>query len=175
MGWQSPPFRSAAATAAMEMEASPQSTAQFQPSASAWLSSAFDGTLTWAAALGCNYLGDLSSLTHWMASFREAGPQPALCAPESGTAIHLRSNYQAPLPFSGADKEADSHDTVWYVLWVLQESLAEGVPWQSLGWRMGQARPFGEGDNRIRFVKGKWPLSKHSLPLLSGQLLCLGL
>lgn len=63
-----------------------------------------------------------------MASIREAGAPPALCVLESGTAIHLRSNDQVSFPFSGTDKQADSHDTVWYILLVLWESLADGVP-----------------------------------------------
>lgn len=34
------------------------------------------------------------------------------CAPESGTDIHSRSSYQVPLPLSGADKPADSYESV---------------------------------------------------------------
>lgn len=61
--------------------------------------------------------GDLSSLTPWRASFREAGAR--LCV------LHLVQPFtqgavkQVPLPFPGAEKQADSRHTVWCVLWVL--------------------------------------------------------
>lgn len=124
-GWQSAPLKSAAT--------SPQSTAQIWPSASTCMSLAFDGTLTWAAALGCNYLGGFVFFNPLDGKL-QGGRGPACSVCSRGWQSHSLEE-QLPSTFSlqWADKQADSHDTVLYVLWVLQESLAEGVPWQSLG------------------------------------------
>lgn len=91
--------------------------------------------------------GDLSSLTPWRASFREAGAW--LCVLHLAQPFTRGAVTQVPLPFPGADEQADIRDTVWCVLSALREH--RGVPskvWGP-GWRMDPARLFHRGDNLI--------------------------
>lgn len=54
--------------------------------------------------------GDLSSLTPWRASFREAGAW--LCVLHLAQPFTRGAVKQMPLPFPGADKQADSRDSL---------------------------------------------------------------
>lgn len=135
MGWQSPSFKPAAVTIAMEVEVDAlkvqlKSSLHFMAGFHLLLMRHSSEQQPWDIV---SYSGiSLSSLANWMKSFRKA--QAQLCVLQSGTDVHSRRSYQVPLPFGGSDKQAVGYDTVWYVLWEQWEHRRG--PWHKLGVRV---------------------------------------